>query len=85
MDTSYLLIAGDFNLHMDDEANNDTKRTMTVRPHTPWYNDIIRSQKCVRRQLERMGTTGWSVTRSLIALSASLSRHPHTVQNWNTA
>ena len=26
MDTTNLLIAGDFNLHMDDESNNDTRR-----------------------------------------------------------
>ena len=30
-----------------------TTRTVTVRPHTPWYNYSIRSQKGVRRQLER--------------------------------
>ena len=34
-----------------------TTRTVTVRPHTPWYNDSIRSQKCVRRQLERRWKT----------------------------
>ena len=28
-------------------------RTVIVRPHTPWHNDDIRSQKCLRRQLER--------------------------------
>ena len=30
---------------------------MIVRLHTPWYNDSIRSQKCVRRQLERRWRT----------------------------
>ena len=29
-----------------------TKRIVTVRPHTPWYNDSIRATKCLRRQLE---------------------------------
>ena len=28
-------------------------RTVIVRPHTPWNNDDIRSQKRLRRQLER--------------------------------
>ena len=44
-------------------------RTVTVRPHTPWYNDSIPSQKCVRRQLEqRQRTIGLEF--------ASLSRYP---------
>ena len=30
MDTSNMLIAGDFNLHMDNELNNDTKRFVDI-------------------------------------------------------
>ena len=30
MDTSNLLVAGDFNFHMDDESNNDTRRFLDL-------------------------------------------------------
>ena len=34
-----------------------TTRTVTVRPHTPWYDDSTRVTKCLRRQLERRWIT----------------------------
>ena len=37
---------------IDKHAPTKT-RTVIVRPHTPWYNDDLRSQKSLRRQLER--------------------------------
>ena len=50
-----------------------TTRTVTVRPHTPWYNDSIRSQKCVIRQLERRWkTTGLECDRLAYCLQRQL-------------
>ena len=34
-----------------------TTRTVTVRSYTQWYNDSMRSDKCVRRKLERRRRT----------------------------
>ena len=62
-----------------------TTRIVTVRPHTPWYNDSIRATKCLRRQLERRWrTTGRECDGLAYCLSVSLLHHPYTVRNWNT-
>ena len=50
-----------------------TTRTVTVRPHTPWYNDSIRATKCLRRQLERRWrTTGLECDRLAYCLQRQL-------------
>ena len=46
---------------------------MNVRPHTPWYNDNIRSLKCVRRHLERRWrTSGLECDRRAYCLQRQL-------------
>ena len=50
-----------------------TTRTVTVRPHTPRYNDSTRATKCLRRQLERRWrTTGLEFDRLAYCLQRQL-------------
>ena len=44
---------------MDKHAPEQTK-LVTVRHHTPWYTDILKSEKAQRRKLERQ----WIITKS---------------------
>ena len=54
-----------------------TRHTVTVRPHTQWYNDSVRSQKCVRCQLERRWrTTGLECDRLAYCLQRQLVTLP---------
>ena len=54
-----------------------TTRTVTVRPHTTWYNDGIRATKCLKRQLERRWrTTGLDCDRLAYCLQRQLVSSP---------
>ena len=59
-----------------DKHVPETTRTITLRPHTPWYSDILRSSKRVKRRHERKWKkSGLEIDRQVFRESCNTYRH----------